>query len=233
MSSPSRRASSNSAFSLLELLITIAVIAILLALAVPIVGSGIRSSNTAGCASNLRQIGAAMLAHAADNDGELPNANNSIGRPWDMQLAAYLGLDVTKVKPSSILTCKEDKRAKVGTKSGDWRRSYTVSARGSTDDIGVFGRSGGPSRKLSSLPHPQLTVMMAEWFTANNIQFATNYTCVDGWRDVNAKDPSHHGKGANYVFCDGHLELLTPRDVATSPKITGWKHGRWGTGIQP
>jgi prepilin-type processing-associated H-X9-DG protein/prepilin-type N-terminal cleavage/methylation domain-containing protein len=235
LSQPSLRipALRANAFTLLELLVVMAVLAILISLAVPLVGNGIRSSHTAGCASNMRQIGTGMVAFAAENNGELPSSVAS-GKSWDLQLAPYLGLDAAKATPSALLRCKEDKRTKIGsTKNGDWRRSYTLSAMGTTDDIGVFGRADKPSRKLVTLPQPQLTVMLAEWFPADNAQFGTNYTCVDGWRNANAKDPSHHGKGANYLFCDGHVELLSPREVATSPKITGWRHGRWGTGIQP
>nr|MBA3686945.1 prepilin-type N-terminal cleavage/methylation domain-containing protein [Planctomycetota bacterium] len=56
------------AFTLVELLIVIAIIAVLVSLLVPAVGMALGAARTAKCQSNLRQVGMGILAYAADAD---------------------------------------------------------------------------------------------------------------------------------------------------------------------
>ncbi|MCX6978070.1 MAG: type II secretion system protein [Verrucomicrobia bacterium] len=60
------------AFTLIELLIVIAVIAVLVALLFPVASTLLDSARRTACLSNLRQIGAGIVAYAADNDGKIP-----------------------------------------------------------------------------------------------------------------------------------------------------------------
>lgn len=60
------------AFSLVELLVSVAVIAVLAAILLPAVGRVRTGAQTAQCASNLRQIGVALAACISDSDMKLP-----------------------------------------------------------------------------------------------------------------------------------------------------------------
>ncbi len=60
--------SNRKAFSLIELLVTIAVIAILTALLLPSLNKARESGRTAVCSGNMRQIGLAMTSYAGDNN---------------------------------------------------------------------------------------------------------------------------------------------------------------------
>jgi len=62
----------EEAFTLIELLTGLALIATLAALLLPALNSAAESSRTAKCVSNLRQIGGGIFAYASDNDGNLP-----------------------------------------------------------------------------------------------------------------------------------------------------------------
>lgn len=62
----------RNAFTLIELLTVIAIIGILAAILIPVVGQVRDQARRASCASNLRQCGFAVNTYALDNDGRLP-----------------------------------------------------------------------------------------------------------------------------------------------------------------
>ena len=62
----------RQAFTLVELLVVIATIAILAGLLLPALASAREKARKAACISNLRQIGIAIMAYAGDNNGKIP-----------------------------------------------------------------------------------------------------------------------------------------------------------------
>lgn len=64
------------AFTLVELLTVIAIVGILAAIIIPVVGKVRRQSMITKATSNLRQTGTLILMHVADNKDELPGRNN-------------------------------------------------------------------------------------------------------------------------------------------------------------
>jgi prepilin-type N-terminal cleavage/methylation domain-containing protein/prepilin-type processing-associated H-X9-DG protein len=60
------------AFTLVELLVTIAIIAILAALLLPALASGKAQGRRVACLSNLRQMGIAIQSYASDFNGSIP-----------------------------------------------------------------------------------------------------------------------------------------------------------------
>jgi prepilin-type N-terminal cleavage/methylation domain-containing protein/prepilin-type processing-associated H-X9-DG protein len=70
---------SQRAFTLVELLVVIGIIAIIIALLLPLLGRTRRSANTVICASNLRSILQGMLLYTAQYKDAIPGSPNTTG----------------------------------------------------------------------------------------------------------------------------------------------------------
>jgi len=69
--------SKGKGFTLIELLVVISVIALLMAILLPILGKAREQARRTACMSNQRQIGIALVVYADDYDGKFPS--NSTG----------------------------------------------------------------------------------------------------------------------------------------------------------
>ncbi len=88
----------KSAFTLIELLTVIAIIGILAAILIPVVGAVRESARNSVCQSNLRQWHNAAMLYAGDNNGMIPrvrqNFEDGTSVGWVKLLAPYADRDV-------------------------------------------------------------------------------------------------------------------------------------------
>src|SRR5438046_5350858 len=87
---PTSRPRSRTAFTLVELLVVIGIIAVLIGILLPALGRARAQAQTVACLANLRSIGQAIGIYAVNNKQSLP-----IGY-WD-----GVGPDTTELSPTS------------------------------------------------------------------------------------------------------------------------------------
>lgn len=97
---PKPNKSDRRGFTLIEMLVVIAIIVLLISMVVPAVTRSIGSAKNVQCVNNLRQIGVAILSYTQENRGRLPPAGffgvspyyNRDPRNFPNALRAQLGL---------------------------------------------------------------------------------------------------------------------------------------------
>ena len=84
-------------FTLLELLVVVAIIGILASLLLPSLGKARKKASQVVCKSQLRQINTAMVMYSDDNEQFIPYVRvddpSPRSKPWTWSLATYLDLD--------------------------------------------------------------------------------------------------------------------------------------------
>jgi type II secretory pathway pseudopilin PulG len=104
---------------LIELLVTLAIITLLLAIALPALARARAAQQSAACQSNLHQIALSLLIYAQDHDGLGPD--DYAPTTWDVQLIPYLPADATFLCPADASDLSEDFGC-----SYEWRDSFAV-----------------------------------------------------------------------------------------------------------
>lgn len=184
-------------FTLLELLIVIAILAILAEMLFPVVFAVREEARQTTCLSNLRQIGMAHRMYVQDWDDRLPHWYfHGPPRPvpwgqyqfWPEYFQPYLKSPAILRDPSALWprpTPEEHRLAE-----------YTLATWGG----GGSGTAGSPFWQWSGLP-----------FASGDVtRPAETILAIDGWTlpGWTAMDLRRHNGGVNVCFIDGHAARI-------------------------
>jgi prepilin-type N-terminal cleavage/methylation domain-containing protein len=186
----------NIAFTLIELLIVIAVIAVLLSTLLPALQKSKAISMRAVCSGNLRQIGMGMISYSADYNGNFPTllndgtswAGHSWSTPWTLQIAEYLNFHYTASIDSwgpPIFHCPSgiipSYASTYGTSQGYWR-GYMMNgfvASNSYNNAKITGKAREPHQMLA------FDCWRRDVYTDSNFQLHSEfYVDAPGYQEI-------------------------------------------------
>jgi prepilin-type N-terminal cleavage/methylation domain-containing protein/prepilin-type processing-associated H-X9-DG protein len=221
MRTPACHAAPRRAFTLLELLVVIAVIAILASLLLPALSRARQRAWTVACISNLRQWGVATMVYASDNGDLLPKDGAPNGASttegWYIDLPRAMGIDTYDQLPwrtnaaidpgRTVWICPANTRRSNGNNLFHYCLNLHINRIGSGNQV-----RHGDLDDTSSLI----------WLFDNG-----GLAGVAQWNNVHT---NLHTGGANFLFLDGHAERFPATaywDFTSNRAITNNPSLRW------
>lgn len=225
-----------TAFTLIEMLLVVAIIVLLLSLLLPALRQAQGASRSTRCASNQKQIGDAQVAYLIDSHGRFPQLANWAGLIGRKGTSAYYSsnsLDVTNRPLNKYLGAQTDGSSVDITECpadlGDSFPSYNGSITNCYKFYGtsylaqwnstafraamVYGVIGGTrSISMSRVISPGNKLLMADWSWHGN-------------RPISDPQTRWHNKGPvrqfNTLFADGHVSYFIYPNEEIDVEYTG------------
>lgn len=212
------RSGSSSAFTLLELLVGLAMVALLTGVAFPGVQGVMGKAKLSQDLSNLRQIGHGILLYAGENQGNLPPTSCQGEPSWIGALKPYLGDQYERIRVSSLDPNREARQSAGGT-------SYLLN-----DEVDLaFDRAGNPkpgslqnqnritqaSRRLLLFPASRTKPAGEDHIHSGSMG---RWHSLLGEMNPDSSGPVNRQRDAGssaYLFADGHSEVLGAKSLKT------------------
>jgi prepilin-type N-terminal cleavage/methylation domain-containing protein/prepilin-type processing-associated H-X9-DG protein len=229
----------RSAFTLIELLVVIAIIAILAALLLPGLSLAKSEGQSTACKSNLRELGLALNLYVSDAQRyplylSVATPGFAVQKYWDGAILPYTS------KSRGVFTCPANTSAVVwsnfiGQVEPSPNPNYGYNAAGTgqyqSTHLGLDGGSAPLRENQILVPSDMITICDAT--NSGPLTTGGDHDADDPVTYVNLlvqMSPPRHNKGANAVFCDGHVEYAK---LTTWIARTGIARQRWNNDHQP
>lgn len=203
----------RDAFTLIELIVVIAIIFILAGILVPAVGSGIQSGKKASCKSLLRNYQVASTLYAADHDGWMVDSYNHLN-PTN-GICMYMG---GNTMPQQISRCPGDQRTEALGRLGSFPQygnlKVSIGCNENVMSCSARATSVGPKPfwvRQSTFGGVEAAKLMtwADWQN-NPASNAATYAVVKPTATGMGTLCFRHNGVCNAAFLDGHVGEMKP-----------------------
>jgi len=194
------------AFTLIEMLVVLAIILVLSTMLFPVFEAAMGTAEGASCLSNMRNLGLAARMYADDCDGRIVPA--MLPDPvharvcWDVMLQAYLN-------NRGILICPTDECPRQLPGALCAPHSYGINL-----ELAEVGGYMASSLSMDEIADPVMTVVFCELAGERACTHGVNYDATGLTRVAT----SRHGLGSYYTFADGHAKWLRP-EATEQPEL--------------
>lgn len=185
---------------MIELLVSVGIIALLVGLLLPALGTAKQAGRSTVCLANLRTIGQAVVAYAGDNADEFPISTHTLSGPgvWLVSLRDYGVIPGTRKCPSD-----PDENRPASYATNDYMEPLPAGSVGGYPTFPQWSRVPRPSSVIYSAQ------VRGPGFVDHIHARFNNWTLPSQVIDSLAVD-QHNGK-ANYLYVDGHAATVTKR----------------------
>jgi prepilin-type processing-associated H-X9-DG protein/prepilin-type N-terminal cleavage/methylation domain-containing protein len=230
------------AFTLMELLVVISVIALLLAILMPVLNKSRQGARAVACSARMRQIGLASVMYVQDHDGQFARSSHSASAcgclRWGPAFMPYLGFGGYQGSTTAawnaafrkFYRCPSDRRQNL-----TWSYGKNVWFELESAETGeALGTGKGPTyHAVTQVRRPGATVEFGELLSLGaEDHIMAHFWLMDttieaGMMATLEIDTARHGGRANYVYVDGHVQAQAFDDTFDMKKHTDhWNPGR-------
>jgi prepilin-type N-terminal cleavage/methylation domain-containing protein/prepilin-type processing-associated H-X9-DG protein len=209
-----------SGFTLLELLVVVAILGIIAAILFPVFSRARENGRRAACQSNLKQIALGLRLYVGDFDSHFPQAllTNSSAHGWADAIEPY-------TKSTQILQCPSETTpaspdpTHIGLDAGytDYAYNANLGRHNEADLVAAVSTIMACEGTSFASQAPQdgddtgATVDCEGDSTTPNAMLGILKTIQPG--QIYHSDVTRHLEGGNYTFADGHVKWLPPNKI--------------------
>lgn len=206
----------RSGFTLLEMLVVIAIVGVITALLLPVFARARQKAQQTVCTSNLRQIGLAAFQYVQDNDGtlfdSLPHAEDTGGvTRWSYFLTPQHTVDTARGRLGKYITSPEIWNCPSAPNPKTLESNFSLNNIYPPYGLNqLFARQGilqGFPLRLSQIQVPAETLFAADCAPAS---LAGGEPYVYAPSDHSPWVQGRHLSRANVLWADGHVTIRSP-----------------------